>query len=451
MRIRVLTILDSQEPLQESALAMTERRAATIPLVAAKVPAQFTIDPNFAAVPIGSGRPSQMTLESVRPTTSERFAVRGFLEAEDPQQIPKEADGRPVFADPVIAPFLTCIGSQPVGGVADVQTKLKVAAMNSRGLDGSKVAVAVMDTGINLNYLTNKLGRTPMLDAGNSWSPPGNTTQPGTHPVDHGTMCAFDVLIGAPKATLLDFPILAGTAPGGAITGSTLSVALQGFAQLIAFWGVAFAPGGAPRYNGLVVNNSWGIFHPSWDFPQGHPGRYIDNPNHPFQAIVSVLARTGADILFAAGNCGAQCPDGRCQGRTTQTIMGANASTDVLTLAGCDTLDARVGYSAQGPSIAGMPQQKPDLTAYTHFLGSEAFGALSGRLRLCRGDPHQSGTGHHSAGQPVCAAQDHGPAHRRRSRLEPRYRTWHYRSGCCGAKRRSMTERAHWPVKKRLS
>ena len=35
----------------------------------------------------------------------------------------------------------------------------------------------------------------------------------------------------------------------------------------------------------------------------------------------------------------------------------------------------RVGYSSQGPSIAGMPPQKPDLTAYTHFLGSEAFGA----------------------------------------------------------------------------
>jgi hypothetical protein len=57
--------------------------------------------------------------------------------------------------------------------------------------------------------------------------------------------------------------------------------------------------------------------------------------------------------------------------------MGANASPDVLTLAGCDIHDARVGYSSQGPSIDGMFQSKPDLTTYTHFLGSEAFGANS--------------------------------------------------------------------------
>jgi hypothetical protein len=47
---------------------------------------------------------------------------------------------------------------------------------------------------------------------------------------------------------------------------------------------------------------------------------------------------------------------------------------EVLTLAGCDTTDLRVGYSSQGPSIAGMYAQKPDCTAYTHFLGSEVFG-----------------------------------------------------------------------------
>lgn len=377
MRVQVLTVLDSQEPLQESALAMAQRRSARIPLVAARVPSQFTIDPTFAAVPVGEGQPGQMTLESVSPTASKRFAIRGFLEAESPEQVPTEADGHPIFADPKIAPFLTCSDSPPVGDVTEVKKKLNVAALNSRGLDGSGVAVAIMDTGINLNHLKNKLGRMPLLDAANSWKPPGSTTQPGAYRLDHGTMCAFDVLIAAPRATLLDFPILAVTAPGGATTGSTLSVALQGFAQLIAFWGVAFAPGGAPRYKALVVNNSWGIFHPSWDFPAGHPGRYIDNPRHPFMGIVSVLARAGADILFAAGNCGADCPDDRCQNLTTQTIVGANASTDVLTLAGCDTLDARVGYSAQGPSIAGMPQQKPDLTAYTHFLGSEAFGTNS--------------------------------------------------------------------------
>lgn len=375
MRIPVITILDSQAPLQESAVARVERRPARIPLQAARVPSRLEIDPNFAAVPVGAGVPSEMRLEAMAPDASRRFAVRGFIETEDPTDIPFAVDGQKVFADPVIAPFLTCSGTPPLGTVADVRTKLNVAALHARGLDGDGVAVAIMDTGINLIHLRNKLGAFPLLDAGNSWRAPGSTTTPGAHPIDHGTMCAFDVLIAAPRATLLDFPILSTTAPGGAVTGSTLSVAVQGFAQLIAFWGVAFAPGGAPRYKALVVNNSWGIFHPSWDFPPHHPGRYIDNPYHPFQGLVSVLARAGADILFAAGNCGAQCPDGRCQTRTTETIMGANASPDVLTLAGCDTQDARVGYSAQGPSMTGMFPNKPDVTSYTHFLGSEAFGS----------------------------------------------------------------------------
>src|SRR5947209_6454893 len=123
---------------------------------------------------------------------------------------------------------------------------------------------------------TTKLGFAPALDVPNSWTPPGTSIAPGGHPVNHGTMCAFDVLIAAPKATLLDFPVLASTAPGGSIFGGSLSVALLGFAQLIAFWGVAFAPGGAPKYKALISSNSWGIFHPSWDFPPGHPGRYID-------------------------------------------------------------------------------------------------------------------------------------------------------------------------------
>lgn len=376
MRIPVLAVLPAQEPLMESAAAAAQRRAPQIPVERATVPAGLTLDPSFSAVPVGTGAAAGTALESLAPTRSQKFAVRGFIEADDPAAIPTESDGRPLFADPVIAPFLTCGGTPPVGSHADVHAKLNVPVLASRGLTGEDVAVAIMDTGINLSHLRNKLGTMPRFDALNSWNPAGAAASPGKYPVDHGTMCAFDVLIAAPRATLLDFPILSTTAPGGSTTGSTLSVAVQAFAQLIAFWSVAFAPGGAARYKALVVNNSWGIFHPSWDFPQGHPGRYIDNPNHPFQLIVGVLART-ADIVFAAGNCGSECADGRCQARTTEAIMGVNASQEVLTLAGCDIHDARVGYSSQGPSIRGMFQEKPDITAYTHFRGSEAFGSGS--------------------------------------------------------------------------
>ena len=376
MRVSVFTVIPGQEPLRESAAAARAGRVPSMSLESANMPGGLQVDPTFAAVPIGSGDAnSGLLMAAMTPETSDNFVVRAFVEANDPQSVPAEVDGRALFADPVIAPYITCGGTLPVGGVPQVQTGLNLAAMHGRGLDGTGVAVAIMDTGINLKHLQQKLGYMPRLDAAHSWSPAGVTNAPGAHPVHHGTMCAFDALIGAPKATLLDFPILRSSAPGGSTSGSTLSTAVQAYAQLIAFWGVAFAPGGT--YAALVVNNSWGIFHPSWDFPASHPGRYIDNPNHPFNALVSVLARTGADILFAAGNCGAQCPDIRCQGRTTGAIMGANASLDVLTLAGCDTGNLRVGYSSQGPSIANMPPQKPDVTAYTHFLGSEAFGVGS--------------------------------------------------------------------------
>jgi serine protease AprX len=376
MKIPILTVLTKQEPLVESALAFREGRIPTFPITAAKLPSAFLIDQTIPAIPIGK-EPQGTFRAAVDPKESSAFAVRGFIEADSPEQIPQQIDGNPVFSDPKIAAFPTCAGTPPVGNGGTVATKLNVSKLAAKGLDGTNVAIAIMDTGINLAHLTNIPGLAPKLDAGNSWTPPGGTTLPGKYPVDHATMCAYDVLIAAPKATLLDYPMLSGSAPGANVTGSSLSTAILAFSHLLSNWAVAFAPGGPQRYSALVVNNSWGIFHPNWDFPPNHPGRYCDNPNHPFHAIVSALANAGADILFAAGNCGSQCPDGRCQGRTTGAIMGASTYQEVLTLAGCDTNDQRVGYSSQGPSIPGMHAQKPDISSYTHFLGSEAFGAGS--------------------------------------------------------------------------
>jgi len=376
MRIPVLVVVPSQTSLVESALEAATGQPPSVP-VGAALPAGVEPDPEFTAVPLGTGRPETTVLESLQPQASESFVLRGFVEADSQTEVPEERDGRPMFADPQIAPFLTCGGSPPLGNAATVQAKLRVSQLAAKRLDGAGVAVAIMDTGINLAHLTAKLGRIPAFDVTNSWTPAGVTNLPGRHPVDHGTMCAFDALLAAPAATLLDYPILAGRAPGGAVVGRTISVALLGYAQLIAGWAVAFAPGGAARYGALVVSNSWGIYHPSWDFPPGHRGRFCDNPRHPFNVLAATLAASGADILFAAGNCGSQCADMRCQGRVTGAIMGTNALPDVLTLAGCDTADLRVGYSSQGPSIAGMFPQKPDVTTYTHFLGSEAFGTGS--------------------------------------------------------------------------
>ena len=306
-----------------------------------------------------------MTLKSMRPQASEIYVVRGEIEADQVGNLAgPQAGGAQVFADPKIEPFPTCGGAPALGSGIDVFSKLNIAKLHASGLNGRNVAVAIMDTGFN--SWTNPAA--PGVTPGNQLAGPGIS-------VSHGTMCAWNVLNIAPSATLLDFPILAGSPQAGAVIAASVMSAFLAYSHLAARWAIGFGPGQVGvNYRGLVINNSWGMYDQKWDFPVGHPGRYSDNPNHIFNRFVASLAANGADIVFAAGNCGTACPDGRCGG-TTHSICGANATQDVLTLGGCDTNDDWVGYSSQGPSIPKMHQQKPDLTAYTHFKGSEVYGS----------------------------------------------------------------------------
>jgi len=304
------------------------------------------------------------------------LAVRGTIDVGDADRPPDQIDGNDVLADPRVDTYLTCFNDNPVGTVDDISAQLDLAALHAAGLDGEGVAIAIVDTGINLDFLEQKLGFRPKLDPKYSWRPPDVNVQPGAYPVGHGTMCAYAALLAAPKATLIDVPAFIGEPPGGAVIGRRLSVAYQGIAQLSSFWSIAFTPAGTPKYKGLVINNSWGMFHSSWDFPAGHPGRYADNPRHVFTRSVSAMSTIdNVDMVFAAGNCGTECPDEKCQHVTTATITGANASNAVLTVAGCDLSGGRVGYSSRGPGIAGMAESKPDLAGYTHYMGSQALGA----------------------------------------------------------------------------
>lgn len=376
MPIPVLVVVPSQEPLRESAVAFAEGRAATRDLREAALPSLLTIDPTMPAIPMGTASPGDLAVAAMAPELSAAYAVRAFANVDRSEDVPERIDGRSVFADPRIEPFVTCGSSPAIGSAATIAIQLGVAQLTAgaRGLDGDRVAIAIMDTGINLSFVAGKLPGA-RFDVANSWTPPNGTTLPGRYPVDHGSMCAFDALIAAPRATLLDYPVLASAMPGGTTVGRTLGTAMQAFSHLLTNWAVSFAPGGVSKYAGLVVSNSWGIYHPSWDFPAGHRGRYVDNPAHPFNLLVAVMASAGIDIVFAAGNCGPSCADLRCQGRAAGAIMGANAHADVLTIAGCDGNDQIVGYSSHGPSIPNMFAQKPDVAAYTHFLGSEAFGS----------------------------------------------------------------------------
>jgi subtilisin family serine protease len=305
----------------------------------------------------------------VRATVDED-ALAGFLD-----RVKEHPSVVGVFADPRIQPIAVC-PSGPIGTDLDVERLLLVEELKRRGLNGSGVRVVIVDTGFNLSYLRAH-GKNPHFDSTLSWGP--REKQPlGEMPVDHGTMCAFDVCIAAPDCSLVDHAVLTSQTPGGSVMEGLLSDAVQSYGVLLTYMTKApqpFAGDHTPRT--LVVNNSWGMFHSSWDFPVGDPQNYSDNQDHPFNIIVASLEAVGADILFAAGNCGTECPDGRCQGVTDAGIFGANSSPGVTCVAGVVTsTKERIGYSTKGPGR--LEREKPDIACFTHFAGSGVYAADGG-------------------------------------------------------------------------
>ncbi|MCM6775875.1 S8 family peptidase [Nocardia sp. CDC159] len=332
--------------------------------VAGEVPG-FALDLDFE--PVAIPRVNNPTY-SLSPEHAS-VLVRGELD-DDPavrRQISQFDSITGIFADPAIEPVLTCGGDAAVGDWRRVGELLRGTDLADAGLTGAGVALAIVDTGINAEQVDRVRGGHITIDAARSWNPSGVTGTPGRFPVDHGTMCAFDAAIAAPEATFLDLPVLRSTRQGQTTMDGLLSDALAGYAHLRT---VLTDQPAATR--ALVVSNSWGSFSPDWDFPVGQPGNYSDNPNHPFNVIVGSLEAAGADILFAAGNCGRDCPDGRCA-YPDRPISGANSHPSVLSIAGVDTGKQRVGYSSQGPGR--LADRKPDVCSYTHFSGSQAFGA----------------------------------------------------------------------------
>lgn len=341
------------------------------------------IDKNFPPVAIPTAdAPAFLAEDDVYDNVEElddpryvSYLIRGSAEEDDVVRLQADTPKLPmvkgVYSDPTVEPCITCISTPAVGDERSVRRLLCSNELWQKGMNGSGVLLAIVDTGINLPYLRGKGLTNLVLDASRSWRPrSAPNVQPGQWPVGHGTMVSFDAALAAPRATLLDFALLQSRANS---SSAFLSDAVVAYRKLIDIMRAPRRPG---ELRSMVVNNSWGMFHPSWDLPVGNTGNYSDNPRHPFNRIVKTLERTGADIVFAAGNCGRDCPDGRCRSVTDRTIYGANGHDKVICVAGVDTRGSRVGYSAIGPARLGA--NKPDIAGFTHFRGSGVYSADAG-------------------------------------------------------------------------
>ena len=306
-------------------------------------------------------RPSAAGFNYGRSGRGQTYAVLSEFDDEDAiARIWRERGNEVVglYADPRIRGFAApYCGSRALGNVKDVESHVGVPSLRAARLSGRTVRIAVMDTGIDGRQI-------PVRDG---WAPsPGY--RPGSTPPDHGTMVAFDARIAAPDAEILDYALLRSEAQEW--TGF-LSDAIAGYADLMTRLENDLRP--------LIVNNSWGMYDRAEDAPIGSPENYAANPDHPFNQIVGSLVAAGADVFFAAGNCGGPCPSGSCGAGDRgpgASIHGANSHPDVITVAAVTVTDRRLGYSSQGPGA--LASRKPDLAASSHFDGSRVYSADSG-------------------------------------------------------------------------
>ncbi|MCP3672551.1 MAG: S8 family serine peptidase [Gammaproteobacteria bacterium] len=289
--------------------------------------------------------------------------IAPFVEWDDPEPQPEENPA----AAPCPIPPCDCDPRTPKGTMADVASYLGVDQVWAAGFRGTGMVVGVLDSGITAQGRPVKTGETPRRIPRIIGGWPSDWGTESGKWGNHGNMCATDVLGMAPDAQLYDLRI-AGT--GG--SPGTISRALQAFNWAI----TRHRTDGTPH----VLSNSWGIFQESWDT------RYARNPNHPFTRKVVEAINEGILVLFAAGNCGDTCADGRCgtdigPGRS---IWGANGHPQVMTVGAVNKNEQFIGYSSRGP--AALDPNKPDFCSISHFTGyNTSDSGTSAATPICAG------------------------------------------------------------------
>ncbi len=321
-------------------------------------------------------RPVRMVVPGMGKNTSSAYVVRAQMEDEDAAArlaFDRREEVLGVFADVPIGLAPSPGDGPPVGDSGDVARKLGVAALARAGCTGRNTRIAIVDSGVDGTVVPVAGGWSPLSPAAAGYLPPGGVRAGEGDWQHHGTMCAYDARIAAPEAAIYDYRLMTGLQDK---VPSMLSDAVAAFAELYAFLQAHPGP--------LIVSNSWCLFDRADDAPVGSPENYCSNLNHPFNRIVSTLVGAGADVLFAAGNCGIECPNWRCGPNDVgcgNSIHGASSHPDVLTVAAVTIHEERLGYSSQGPG--GIALMKPDLCGYSHFEGSGLYAADVGTSAAC--------------------------------------------------------------------
>lgn len=315
------------------------------------------LDEEFQPIPLGGGTLEAAVGLGVAGTPT--YVVRAKVDDETAMaELRKRPDVVEVWEDTPIAPYQTCpippcdcSPGTPKGTMADVANYLGVSQVWAAGFRGTGMVVGVVDGGITAQGRPVKPGETtrriPRVIGG--W-PTADWGTEASRWGEHGNMTSTDVLGMAPDAQIYDLRI-----SGAPDIPSTISRALQAFQWAIDQHKV----NGTPH----VLSNSWGIFQESWDTT------YARNPNHPFTRKVVEALDEGIIVLFAAGNCGGTCPDGRCgaDNGPGRSIWGANSHPRVMTVGAVNKNEEFVGYSSQGPGA--LDPNKPDFCSVTHFTG----------------------------------------------------------------------------------
>jgi len=336
----------------------------------------FHLDPTYDPVPVAA--PADLEALTLAAGDEEVVVVRGTVDRDKRAELEQRPDVVRIWKDTLIAPFaptmtapdtdaeLTvqvrptpgfatcpigtcdCTPGTAKGTIADVAAYLGVDQIWSAGYRGAGIVIGIVDGGITAVGRPVKPAEagTPQVGRVIGGWPTGDWGTTAAAWGNHGNMTSTDALGMAPDAKIYDIRIS---------DGSFISSALAGFQ-----WAIdQHKANGTPQ----VLSNSWGIFQQSWD------AAYATDPNHPFTRKVVEALDEGILVLFAAGNCGATCPDGRCgpDSGPGRDIWGANGHPRVMTVGAVNKNEQFVGYSSQGP--AALDPHKPDFCSITHFQG----------------------------------------------------------------------------------